>query len=136
MMVCSACGADNNSGNAFCSRCGAALTPRSGGMWREATQVKEPSRGGFEGFTSEYVSPSTSYPVRQQQHGHAEQSTAVGFRCPYCQSYQLPLTRKKISLAGWIIFAALLVVCFPLCFIGLFIKEDFRVCATCGMALS
>jgi hypothetical protein len=54
------------------------------------------------------------------------------FRCPYCDSDEPPAHRSDISAAGWITFAVLLMVCWPLCFIGLFIKEEYDVCRDCG----
>ena len=58
-----------------------------------------------------------------------------GFQCPYCQSRERPNVRQEISVGGWIVFAALLFFCFPLCFIGLFIREDRHFCADCGIRL-
>jgi hypothetical protein len=43
--------------------------------------------------------------------------------------------RRRISTAGWVVFVALLLFCFPLSIIGLFIKEDYRVCSSCGIKL-
>ena len=56
----------------------------------------------------------------------------VGFRCPYCNSSVWPITRSQISTGGWIVFAVMLLVCFPLFFIGLLITEEYKVCADCG----
>jgi lipopolysaccharide-induced tumor necrosis factor-alpha factor len=56
-----------------------------------------------------------------------------GFRCPFCQSNLPPLAKRKISTTGWIVFVVLLIFCFPLSIIGLFIKEDYRVCSSCGI---
>lgn len=67
-----------------------------------------------------------------------EERTArrTGFRCPYCGSRALPTTKKKVSSAGWAFFWILLLfLCFPLCWIGLFMKDEFRVCGDCGMKL-
>ena len=60
-----------------------------------------------------------------------------GFRCPYCSSKSFPITVSKISTGGWVVFIVLLVTlaCFPLCFIGLLMKEDYRECADCGMKI-
>lgn len=54
------------------------------------------------------------------------------FQCPMCRGTGAPLERDKISTTGWIIFAALLICCFPLCIIGLLQKERYRVCAHCN----
>lgn len=71
--------------------------------------------------------------------GHSNPSrphgSGIGFRCPFCQSTVPPRVRHKISTAGWVIFVVLLLVCFPFCLIGLFIKEDYRVCRSCGIKL-
>jgi hypothetical protein len=58
-----------------------------------------------------------------------------GFRCPYCGSDERPLIRQQVSMAGWIVFTILLVFTIIFCFIGLFIKEDVRVCRECGAKL-
>jgi hypothetical protein len=55
-----------------------------------------------------------------------------GFRCPYCDSEEPPEIRNKISTAGWILFVVLLIFCFSLCFISLFITEEVRYCHECG----
>jgi hypothetical protein len=69
-------------------------------------------------------------PVRlRYRHG------VVGFRCPYCQTDEPPMLRRRISIGGWIVFAALLIFCFPLFWIGLLIKEDYRVCRYCKIKL-
>jgi DNA-directed RNA polymerase subunit RPC12/RpoP len=60
----------------------------------------------------------------------------VGFRCPYCGSRQLPQRRSKISAGGWVMFWILLLfLCFPLCWIGLLMKEEYLVCYDCGIKL-
>jgi lipopolysaccharide-induced tumor necrosis factor-alpha factor len=57
------------------------------------------------------------------------------FRCGVCGSTAPPLERDKISTAGWVIFAVLLIFCLPLFWIGLLIKEKYRVCAHCNHRL-
>ena len=39
------------------------------------------------------------------------------FRCPYCDSSARPVVQSKISVGGWIVFAVLLLVFFPLCWL-------------------
>jgi transcription elongation factor Elf1 len=66
---------------------------------------------------------------RRRRHG-------VGFRCPYCNTDTPPLTRSKVSTGGWVTFILLLLLfCWPLCWIGLLIKEEYHVCTDCGMKL-
>jgi len=58
------------------------------------------------------------------------------YRCPRCSSQLYPRYERKISQAGWITFAVLLVAFFPLFWIGLLIKEDVRVCPVCQLTIS
>ena len=54
------------------------------------------------------------------------------YRCPNCLGQFLPRTERRISTAGWITFAVLLVFFFPLFWIGLLIKEEVHVCPSCN----
>ncbi|MEO7660481.1 MAG: LITAF-like zinc ribbon domain-containing protein [Pyrinomonadaceae bacterium] len=54
------------------------------------------------------------------------------FRCPNCMTNYPPRLERRISTGGWITFAVLLVVFFPLFWIGLLIKEDVYVCQGCN----
>jgi hypothetical protein len=56
------------------------------------------------------------------------------FRCPFCNTTERPLIRSRVSLAGWIIFLSLL-VCFPFCFLGLLLRDEYHVCRHCGIKL-
>jgi DNA-directed RNA polymerase subunit RPC12/RpoP len=55
------------------------------------------------------------------------------YRCPYCGSPHPPRVVEKISTGGWIVFAVMLLFCFPLFFIGLLMKETYQVCQQCGV---
>lgn len=60
------------------------------------------------------------------------QYPAQDYRCPRCGSQHYPRFERKISTAGWIVFAALIVtMLIPFCWIGLLIKEDVRICPVC-----
>ena len=61
---------------------------------------------------------------------------AANFRCPHCMSNFMPRMEKRISTAGWVTFAVLLVFFFPLFWIGLLIKEDVAVCQGCNTKLN
>lgn len=56
---------------------------------------------------------------------------AANYRCINCGTTFLPRIERKISQAGWITFALLLVFFFPLFWIGLLVKEDQYVCPMC-----
>jgi LITAF-like zinc ribbon domain len=80
--------------------------------------------------------PESSPPVAMAiSHQSELPNTDAGFRCPFCRSSYPPEVKRRISTAGWVTFVVLLVLCFPLCLIGLFIKEDYRVCSSCGIKL-
>jgi ribosomal protein L37AE/L43A len=71
-----------------------------------------------------------------QPPGPTGQPIRRGFHCPFCGSDAPPVTREQISLAGWIVFAVMLVTCFPLFWIGLLMKEEAKFCGDCGRKLS
>ncbi len=56
--------------------------------------------------------------------------------CPYCKAKAPPFIRSKVSAAGWVFFVVVLILFFPLCWIGLLIRDNYYVCARCGMVLS
>ncbi len=64
-------------------------------------------------------------------------SPNIGFKCPFCQSTRPPLIRQKISTAGWVWFIILFGSCIGtfICWIGLLMKDDYRVCGSCGITL-
>ena len=65
-----------------------------------------------------------------------QNNVAYGYRCPRCATQILPQIQRKISNAGWAVFAIVLVVFFPLFWIGLLIKEDVRVCPVCNLKIN
>ena len=75
--------------------------------------------------------PPRPQPLVYQQPNHMTH----GYLCPRCSSQLFPRYERKISTAGWIVFAVLLVVFFPLFWIGLLIKEDVRVCPVCNFRI-
>lgn len=58
-----------------------------------------------------------------------------GYRCPFCNSPHAAMRKTKVSTAGWIVFLVFLltVACFPLCVVGLFLRDEYRVCPSCNM---
>jgi hypothetical protein len=53
------------------------------------------------------------------------------YKCPYCGTNQPPYLVSSISTGGWVVFAVMLLVCFPLFWIGLLMKENHQVCSHC-----
>jgi RNA polymerase subunit RPABC4/transcription elongation factor Spt4 len=127
MIACSKCGSLNDEATRICRYCGSGLDQR-----RPATQQRE------------YVPPSPLWadeaPPPQstvQPYGinaHAPDA-AAGYRCPFCGTTQLPLIEKKISTDGWLVFAALLLFCFPFFWVGLLMKKEHHVCPVCRVDL-
>ena len=72
--------------------------------------------------------PPRPQPLAFQQ----PQDISYGYQCPRCSSRLFPKVVRKISTAGWIVFAILMITFFPLFWIGLLIKEDTRVCTVCN----
>jgi len=48
-----------------------------------------------------------------------------------------PMTYSKVSTGGWIVFVFLMLTCFGilLAWIGLLMKENYKVCSQCGIKL-
>lgn len=105
----------------------------------------QPPPGGWPPPPNGYP-PPPGYPPQQQGYGPPPSQgwgapqgyvmvpvqAAPMFQCPMCRAADPPCERDKVSVAGWVIFAVLLLCCFPLCFIGLTQKEKWRVCSRCN----
>jgi len=71
-------------------------------------------------------------------HAHAPRRPPPRFReeeCPRCGSTARPYSSTVISDGGWIVFAVMMLVCFPLFWIGLLMTETRTVCSRCGLRL-
>ncbi len=152
MNHCQNCGQINNYQSNFCRFCGTKFAP----------QQPQQNGGNFEFSpprpyvwkTDEYqISENKPKPIKQvqplpppisqmppmpppqplvyQQH----HNLAYNFHCPRCASNMMPRFERKVSTAGWITFAALLIFFFPLFWIGLLIKDNVRVCSVCGLRI-
>lgn len=60
----------------------------------------------------------------------------TSFRCPHCGSTHLPVYERRISTAGWVVFALLLVFTFIFFWVGLLMKEDVAICSVCRTRLN
>lgn len=80
--------------------------------------------------------PDDDYrPIRPRRRRRREREE-IGFRCPFCNTPEPPLWRAKVSTAGWVCFVLLLLFfCWPICWVGLLMKDWHSVCARCGMRL-
>jgi predicted Zn finger-like uncharacterized protein len=110
-----------------CPKCETVFIPKAGPAGA-AEALGSPTRDQPVFATDARVGSEIGHSSRPQEH-------RIGFRCPFCQSAYPPAIKRRISTAGWVIFAVLLIACFPLSIIGLFVKEDYRVCSSCGITL-
>lgn len=53
------------------------------------------------------------------------------YPCAVCGSHRLH-NRKKITTGGWVTFVILLLLFFPLCWIGLLMRSSHIHCLDCG----
>ncbi|HYY57190.1 MAG TPA: LITAF-like zinc ribbon domain-containing protein [Pyrinomonadaceae bacterium] len=126
MIPCRNCGRINEDAARICRYCGTSLAANA-----QATQQQEYRPPYAWAGTSPPPSSPASQMQQQQQPYAAPPAAAVGYRCPRCGAAYLPTVEKKISSDGWLIFILLLFFCVPLCWIGLLIKQEYRVCPVC-----
>lgn len=154
MIQCQNCGQVNTVTSNFCRFCGTKFTPTqfsSGGnyevepprpyVWQtdelqvsEGRARKSKQINQVQPLNNNYAvnPPAKPQPLIHQQ----AQNMAYAFRCPRCASQAVPRYERKVSTAGWIVFAALLIVFFPLFWIGLLIKEPVPFCSVCNLRLN
>ena len=75
-----------------------------------------------------------SYVIRK--HGYAP-VVRLGpvLQCPFCHYTGPVRLEQKVSVGGWIVLCVVLIVFFPLFWIGLLIKDDYYACNSCGIKL-
>jgi hypothetical protein len=128
---CRNCGQPNPDIARVCRYCGHALRDDSS---PSHTDYAPPRQQGGYVPTHDWAS---SAPLPDQPYAQPQPLvSAENFRCPFCQTTAPPIVARRISTAGWIVFAALLIFCLPLFFIGLLIKEEYRMCSWCRAPLS
>ena len=128
-VLCDQCGSSNEAIATLCANCGALLPGRQAISRVDRIIDVPPPRA-----------PAPSRPPAPPRWTHPAPITpvilvpqAVAFSCPYCNSPYPPLTLQRITTGGWVVFVILLLFCLPLCWLGLLIKEDYRVCSSCRM---
>lgn len=155
MIQCQNCGQQNAPESNFCRSCGtrfiAPQMPQNGNNYEYApprpyawkTDEYQTQTEARKTKTINRVQPLLGQPpipaaansaqsLAYQQPGQL----SPGYRCPRCASQYLPRIQRKISTAGWIVFAILLVTFFPLFWIGFLMKEEIRVCPVCNIRVS
>jgi len=149
MAQCQNCGQFNNAESNFCRFCGTKFVvqqaplydyspPRPYAWQTDEFQTSKPEARPTQQINQ--VQPlNLQFPANPQSRQpqpmtfRGPQHMASAYRCPRCASNVMPLLERKISTAGWITFAVLLVFFFPLFWIGLLIKEDIHTCPSCNL---
>jgi hypothetical protein len=85
--------------------------------------------------------PSTNYhpqypPAPQGLIVNTPRDLTGNYRCPNCGTHYLPVIERRVSTAGWITFALLLVFTIIFFWIGLLLREDVSVCPVCKYRLN
>jgi LITAF-like zinc ribbon domain len=125
-MNCPKCDAKLAEGKAFCQWCGEP-TPANATQPTVGTEGATTPPAVEAGTSSSGAQPLPTPPSPIQR-----------FACPFCEFQGPPIVTKKISSGGLILFAVLLLVCFPLCWLPFVLdgcKEQIRTCAGCGTKL-
>lgn len=154
MIQCQNCGQTNNYGSNFCRFCGTRMVmpqnaqpvkdeyvqPRPY-MWKtDEYQVRDNPVRKTQNFRQSQMSqePNTMTMRTSTAAYRQPDFAAYGYHCPRCGSQHPPQVTRKISAAGWVVFAILLVSGFfsLFCWIGLLIKEEIRVCPVCNVRIS
>lgn len=147
MNTCQNCGKLNAAGAVFCRFCGSKFGTHApvGGNPFDYPAPKPYSWKTDEFQTQNEARPTMHLPAQdatshfQSQPGaltHQPMYMIGNFQCPRCMSRFQPRFERRISTAGWVTFALLLVFFFPLFWIGLLIKEDVPVCQSCSLKLA
>lgn len=153
MIQCQNCGQTNTETSNFCRFCGTKFLqsqfsngdnydnspPRPYSWKTDEFQISEskPRKTQQINRVQPLVNQMPPPPPRPQPLAYQQpNNVAYGYHCPRCSSQLFPHYERKVSTAGWVVFSVLLVVFFPLFWIGLLIKEDVRVCPVCKFRIS
>lgn len=158
---CQRCGQSNDAKSIFCRNCGdrlAALMPEQYNAasprpytWKtDEFQTQSEARPFAQNIPP--PTPTVISPAQQHQYQHqpayplvntglrldyrGPQDLTGHYRCPYCATTYLPIMERRVSTAGWITLALLLVFTFIFFWIGLLIKEDVAICPVCKRRVS
>ncbi|HMQ03483.1 MAG TPA: LITAF-like zinc ribbon domain-containing protein [Pyrinomonadaceae bacterium] len=152
MIKCDTCGRENADQTQFCRFCGARL-PVAQAFAQQRPTFNDPTYAPPRPYawkTDEYQTQTDARARPDNVHsfaGHAQQDYAqplahapfaymgANYRCPNCGTTTLPITERRISTAGWITFALLLVFTVIFFWIGLLMKQNVSVCPVCRATL-
>jgi len=134
-IFCHNCGQPNADIARICRYCGVPLSAANSQSAPRPPGYAPPPQADFTGLPL-WATDQPPAPVQPLAQPLSQAGAPTHFRCPHCQSTAPPVVAKRIGVAGWVVFFALLIFCFPLCFIGLFIKEEYRMCSWCRGAIA
>ncbi|MGD9589487.1 MAG: LITAF-like zinc ribbon domain-containing protein [Pyrinomonadaceae bacterium] len=155
MIQCQHCGQGNADQTQFCRFCGHRLgsrpDPNSGRQDAENYTYAPPRPYSWK--TDEYQTQSerrlktrpATQPLEQRNFDQpgiyplayrGPQYLSANYRCPNCGTTVPPIIERRISTAGWITFALLLVFTFIFFWVGLLMKQDYSVCPVCRATLN
>ena len=122
MVTCRHCGQLNDDAVHICRYCGTSLSPQPQATQQQQYTPPPPDAWAESG-------PLPPPPATQPQ--YAAPPAIAGYRCPRCGAAYLPIVEKRVSSEGWLILVLMLFFCFPLFWIGLLMKQEYRVCPVC-----
>jgi len=139
MIQCQNCGQGNAPESQFCRFCGTKFLIRQpmqqSGYDYQAPRPYSWKTDEFQTQTDPRKASGAGAYSAQPLAARDQQFMTGNYRCPNCMSQFLPRMERRISSTGWIVFAVLLVLFFPLFWVGLLIKEDVQVCPSCNVRL-
>jgi hypothetical protein len=134
MIQCQNCGNSITTESNYCRFCGTKFHAKPQAAPQRPTNFSYAPPRPYAWKTDEYQTQTearvaAAAPIQSYEERYA---VAPFFTCPNCLSQFPPRIERRISTTGWIIFAVLMVVFFPLFWIGLLMKEEVKVCAVCN----
>ena len=146
MIQCQQCGRDNADQTQFCRYCGNRLGAAEPLPKKQQSDYQFAPPRPYSWKTDEYqtqadrrVRPTPgsqpSFPTGATLAYNAPRFMGANYRCPNCGTTTLPITERRISTAGWIVFSLLLVFTIIFFWIGLLMKQEVSICPVCRAAL-
>ncbi len=148
-MLCHNCGQQNENGANFCRFCGTKFAQpqpvsdnqndynaqRQPYSWKtdefQVTQNDARRTQHFSPHRIPQIQPAPQYQPQQLTY-QSPRPLMNNYRCFRCGTNHPPVIQRQISTAGWVVFAIILVMFFPLFWIGLLIKDDVMICPVCN----
>ena len=139
MIQCQNCGQQNAAESQFCRFCGKKFVvqqsypqPHSQVPPQFDYQAPRPYAWKTDEYQTQAGARQAALPNAQPLVARDPAYMTGNYRCPHCMSQFLPRIERRISTTGWIVFGVLLVMFFPLFWVGFLIKEDVHVCPSCN----